>query len=117
MNHHPTRALVRHFGNFCHFVTYPPPHTHGRDVVANKIANIPKHIHKTDVPIGISQQEIAEQNGYTTDRTIRNFKKNIQEKIANVAKISDMELVPERELGITFLSLFATFSRGNMYKL
>jgi N6-adenosine-specific RNA methylase IME4 len=32
-----------------------------RAVVASKIANIPKHIHKSDMPIGISQQDAADQ--------------------------------------------------------
>jgi len=48
----------------------------------------------------MTQQQIAEQNGYTTDRTIRNFKSDIAEKIANIAKISYEEL---QEADLDFL--------------
>ncbi|HUM45248.1 MAG TPA: ParB/RepB/Spo0J family partition protein, partial [Fervidobacterium sp.] len=40
----------------------------------------------------LTQEEIAKRNGYTTDRTIRNFKTDIAEKIAELAKISYEDL-------------------------
>jgi DNA modification methylase len=59
----------------------------------------------------LSQQQIAEQNGHTTDRTIRNFKKNIQEKIPNVGKISGEEL---QEADLDFLIDYKQFIENDL---
>ena len=57
------------------------------------------------------QQQIAEQNGYTSDRTIRNFKSDMEEKIANVAKISYEELQDD---DLDFLIEYKEFIENNL---
>jgi hypothetical protein len=59
----------------------------------------------------LTQQEIAEQNGYSSEGTVRKFKNDIIAKIANVAKIANEEL---QEADLDFLIDYKQFIENDL---
>ena len=68
-----------------------------RAVVANKMANIPKYIHKADVPIGISQKEAADQLNVGR-RTVARIKQIEREAPELMPKLENGEMTANKAI-------------------